>query len=179
MNDSGLNRLIAARLVNGLFGNEYCLALTTTFQPGDLAQFILAFGSSPPLSMEVLNKRLSQPLLIASKYSPKQVLPRLMACISKAETWGGAIPPYMEEIIQHIKGQREDNPLDDKTAEKLLLKLKKTATRALGASKLRFLKQQFTPQEVELFRLIKKADTPKLLEWVETHEVSVELLNNR
>ncbi len=66
MNDSGLNQLMAARIVSHLFENKYRLKCSPDFKESDLAIFIFAYKKTPTLTIETLNALLSEPLLSAT-----------------------------------------------------------------------------------------------------------------
>jgi len=179
MDDSGLNRLIAARIVNHLFKNTHCLKLTLGFQEDDLATLVTAYERKSPLTMEQINTGLSEPLLIDSKHNPKQVLPKLKTCILNPDTWGGEIPPSMQEIIQHLNVQTKDHPLSDKNAEELLLHLQKVAAHLISASNLlSVFKIELKPKEIELLQRIGSVNTSGILEWIETQEALLEQEEN-
>ena len=179
MDDSGLNRLIAARIVNHLFENTYCLKLTPEFKEDDLATLVFAYGRKSPLTVEQLNAQLSEPLLIDSKYNPKQVMPRLSACLSKDSIWKEGIPVSIKEIARLINEQPQGTLLDDKTTEKLLLQLQEIAAPILRTSKLRGLfKAELEPEEKKLLQCIETADTLTILEWIETREAPFEQEDN-
>ncbi len=64
MDDSGLNQLMASKIVSHLFENKYCLKFNPDFSKSDLEVFVFGYEKTPRLTAETLNILLDEPLLI-------------------------------------------------------------------------------------------------------------------
>ncbi len=175
MDDSGLNRLIATRIVSHLFDHNYSLKFTPDFERDDLIVLVCAYEKQKRFTVEQLNPFLSEPLLVDSMYHPKSLLPRLKACLLNPATWDGDIPLSLSKIIKQFNEKiSDDNPLNDDAADQLTDKLRKYAERIIGASKLPGFFAFAHPKELQLAKIINTGEKDQLLEWIEAIGLLVE-----
>ncbi len=170
MDDSGLNRLIATRIVSHLFDDNYSLKFTPDFDKDDLFFLIGAYEKQKPFTVEQLNPILSEPLLIDSKYHPKKLLPRLKACLLNPTTWDGDITLSLSKIIKQFNEKiGDDKPLNDDAADQLTSKLRKYAEHIISASKVFGFFASAHSKELQLAKIINTGENDKLLEWIEAN----------
>ncbi len=168
MDDSGLNRLIATRIVSHLFDDNYSLKFTPDFDRDDLIVLVCAYEKQKPFTVEQLNPFLSEPLLVDSKYHPKNLFPRLKACLVNPRTWNGDTSLSLSKIIEQFNEKiSDDKPLNDDAADQLASELRKYAKHINSASKVFGFFATDHSKELQLARIIKTGENEKLLEWID------------
>jgi TPR repeat protein len=68
LDNTALNRLIADKVIHYLFKGEYCLVFNGQLSRFDLGMILLNYKEQPRVTVEELNRRLSEPLLVKSQY---------------------------------------------------------------------------------------------------------------
>ncbi len=171
MNDSGLYRLIATRIASQLFDNRYVLAFTKDFSENKLKTLFYAYETTPSFTVEELNKRLGESLLIESKDLPKNLLPALKTYLSNDDNFNGERPYYIEKLNGALQN---DNPGNEKEWQSLFDDLKEYASGILVRQKRPslFSNKTLCDEERTLLQALSKSDTVAVSEWMKDHIAS-------
>jgi TPR repeat protein len=165
MDDTGLNKLVATKLIHHCYQGSYGVKANAQISLKDLMVFASACDTSTDNSAD----KLKESLLINSRETPKNLLPKLKVIISNSACWGGEIPCYIAQIIRCFSDAESKNgTLDEESGNELLIRLKKDAKSVLRLSEVPgLLTIKLKNEEKILANLLKMADTKALLVWVD------------
>ncbi len=171
MDDSGLNQLIATRIVSQLFDKRYVLAFTKDFSEDKLKTLFYAYETTPSFTVEELNKRLGETLLMESKDLPKNVLPALKTYLSNDDNFNGERPYYIEKLNGALQSV---NPGNENEWQSLFDDLKEYASGILLKQKRPslFSNKTLCDEERTLLQALSKSDTVAVSEWMKEHIAS-------
>jgi TPR repeat protein len=171
LDNAALNRLIADKVIHCLFKGEYCLVFNEQLDSLDLGLILLAYKKQPRVTVEELNRRLSEPLLVKTNHHLKNLLPRLKACLLNHNAWDGDISPSLSELVVRLKEKIKDGaPLDEETTDLLAQELKKYAQGIKATSTLPFFNHPIHSKELELANILIDGEKLKLLAWIVENE---------